>query len=48
MRKITAWAAIVAVPTMGAGIYGMNFGYMPELHWESAGCDAVQAPCARG
>jgi magnesium transporter len=33
MRKITAWAAIVAVPTMGCGIYGMNFKYMPELHW---------------
>ncbi|WP_158885372.1 magnesium/cobalt transporter CorA [Amycolatopsis anabasis] len=34
MRKITAWAAIVAVPTAGAGIYGMNFDYMPELHWQ--------------
>jgi len=33
MRKITAWAAIVAVPTMGAGIYGMNFDNMPETHW---------------
>lgn len=33
MRKITSWAAIVAVPTMGVGIYGMNFDYMPELHW---------------
>ena len=33
MRKITAWAAIIAVPTMVAGIYGMNFDYMPELHW---------------
>ncbi|QRX94147.1 magnesium and cobalt transport protein CorA [Streptomyces noursei] len=33
MRKITAWAAIFAVPTMIAGIYGMNFTYMPELHW---------------
>ncbi|MER7984377.1 magnesium and cobalt transport protein CorA [Streptomyces noursei] len=34
MRKITAWAAIFAVPTMIAGIYGMNFEYMPELHWK--------------
>ncbi|MFF4949380.1 magnesium and cobalt transport protein CorA [Streptomyces chattanoogensis] len=34
MRKITAWAAIFAVPTMIAGIYGMNFTYMPELHWK--------------
>ncbi|MCQ4212284.1 magnesium and cobalt transport protein CorA [Streptomyces longispororuber] len=33
MRKITAWAAIVAVPTMGCGVYGMNFDHMPELHW---------------
>ncbi|GAA3641971.1 magnesium and cobalt transport protein CorA [Streptomyces sp. S1A] len=33
MRKITSWAAIFAVPTMIAGIYGMNFEYMPELQW---------------
>ncbi|PJE96192.1 magnesium and cobalt transport protein CorA [Streptomyces carminius] len=33
MRKITSWAAIFAVPTMIAGIYGMNFDYMPELEW---------------
>jgi magnesium transporter len=33
MRKITAWAAIVAVPTMVCGVYGMNFAYMPELRW---------------
>ena len=32
MRKISAWVAIAAVPTMIAGIYGMNFDYMPELH----------------
>jgi Mg2+ and Co2+ transporter CorA len=31
MRKITAWVAIFAVPTMIAGIYGMNFKHMPEL-----------------
>ena len=31
MRKISAWVAIAAVPTMIAGIYGMNFQYMPEL-----------------
>jgi magnesium transporter len=31
MRKISAWVAIVAVPTMIAGIYGMNFTNMPEL-----------------
>ncbi len=34
MRKITAWAAILSIPTMIAGIYGMNFEYMPELHWK--------------
>ncbi|WP_055492417.1 magnesium and cobalt transport protein CorA [Streptomyces sp. TP-A0356] len=34
MRKITAWAAIIAVPTMVCGVYGMNFSYMPELHWK--------------
>ncbi|CAM5676169.1 magnesium transporter CorA [Streptomyces purpurascens] len=33
MRKITAWAAIIAVPTMVCGVYGMNFEHMPELHW---------------
>ncbi|MEU8473161.1 magnesium/cobalt transporter CorA [Streptomyces sp. NPDC029006] len=33
MRKISAWAAMAAVPTMIAGIYGMNFDHMPELHW---------------
>jgi magnesium transporter len=33
MRKISAWVAIVAVPTMIAGIYGMNFDHMPELGW---------------
>ncbi|MDH6628159.1 magnesium transporter [Streptomyces sp. LBL] len=34
MRKITSWAAIIAVPTMVCGVYGMNFAYMPELHWK--------------
>ncbi len=32
-KKLAAWAAIIAVPTMVAGIYGMNFKYMPELDW---------------
>lgn len=31
MRKISAWVAVAAVPTMIAGIYGMNFEHMPEL-----------------
>ncbi len=33
MRRISAWVAIVAVPTMIAGVYGMNFEHMPELRW---------------
>ncbi|MBO9354688.1 magnesium and cobalt transport protein CorA [Bordetella petrii] len=34
-RRLAAWAAILAVPTAVAGIYGMNFEFMPELktHW---------------
>lgn len=34
VRKLAAWAGILAVPTAVAGIYGMNFENMPELHWE--------------
>lgn len=33
MRKMAAIAGILAVPTMIAAIYGMNFSFMPELHW---------------
>jgi magnesium transporter len=33
MRRISAGAALAVVPTMIAGIYGMNFDHMPELHW---------------
>jgi magnesium transporter len=33
VRRISAWAAIIAVPTAIAGIYGMNFEHMPELNW---------------
>jgi len=32
-KKLAGWAAIIAVPTMIAGIYGMNFKHMPELDW---------------
>lgn len=32
-RRLAAWAAILAVPTAIAGIYGMNFKHMPELDW---------------
>jgi magnesium transporter len=33
MKSLTAWASIILVPTLIAGIYGMNFDHMPELHW---------------
>lgn len=33
MRRISAWVAILAIPTAVAGIYGMNFTHMPELAW---------------
>lgn len=33
-RRLAAWAAILAVPTAIAGVYGMNFDIMPELHWK--------------
>jgi magnesium transporter len=34
MKRLAAYAALVAVPTMVAGIYGMNFDVMPELRWQ--------------
>lgn len=34
MRKITSYVALASIPTMVAGIYGMNFDFMPELHWK--------------
>ncbi|MEN2740130.1 magnesium and cobalt transport protein CorA [Microbacterium sp. X-17] len=33
-KKVAAWAAILFAPSLVAGIYGMNFDNMPELHWE--------------
>ena len=33
MKRLAAYAALIAVPTLIAGIYGMNFDHMPELHW---------------
>jgi magnesium transporter len=32
-RKISAWGALLLVPTLVAGVYGMNFDHMPELGW---------------
>jgi magnesium transporter len=34
MKSMTAWAGIILVPTLIAGIYGMNFDHMPELSWQ--------------
>jgi magnesium transporter len=34
MKRLAAYGALVAVPTLVAGIYGMNFKYMPELDWK--------------
>jgi magnesium transporter len=42
MKSLTSWGAIILVPTLIAGIYGMNFEGMPELHW------AVGYPLALG
>ena len=36
VRKISAWAAIITVPTFIASFYGMNFTHMPELRWHAA------------
>jgi magnesium transporter len=33
MKALSAWAAIILIPTLIAGIYGMNFEHMPELDW---------------
>jgi magnesium transporter len=49
MKRITAWAAMIAVPTMIAGIYGMNFANMPELQWQYGyylSLGAMAAACA--
>jgi magnesium transporter len=35
MKKLTAWAGIILVPTLIAGVYGMNFQHMPELGWRT-------------
>lgn len=32
-KKLASYAALIAVPTLVVGIYGMNFEHMPELHW---------------
>ena len=44
-RQLASWAAILAVPTAIAGIYGMNFDVMPELRWRY-GYPAIMAVIA--
>jgi len=34
MKRLAAYAALIAIPTLIAGIYGMNFQFMPELGWK--------------
>jgi magnesium transporter len=48
--KVSAWAAIIAVPTVIASIYGMNFAEMPELHWRAGypGALVLMAAAAGG
>ena len=47
MRKISAWVAMAAVPTMVAGIYGMNFDHMPELAGRSGIRSSSRSPPSR-
>lgn len=48
VRKISAWAALAAIPTMLAGVYGMNFDNMPELHatWGYPAVVSVMVGCS--
>ena len=34
VKRVSSWAAIAFAPTLVAGVYGMNFDHMPELHWQ--------------
>jgi magnesium transporter len=46
MKRLAAYAALVAIPTMIAGIYGMNFTFMPELDWQYGYAGALGAMAA--
>jgi hypothetical protein len=46
MKRLAAYAALVAIPTMIAGIYGMNFDFMPELEWKYGYAAALGAMAA--
>lgn len=48
MKRLTSWAAIILVPTLIAGVYGMNFDSMPELRWRYGYAFALGAMAASG
>ncbi|HEX8099163.1 MAG TPA: magnesium/cobalt transporter CorA [Actinomycetota bacterium] len=48
MKHLTAWASIILVPTLIAGIYGMNFIHMPELRWKYGYVFALSLMVASG
>jgi len=48
VRKISGWAAIIAVPTFIASLYGMNFEHMPETDWEYGYLAAIALMVAIG
>jgi magnesium transporter len=46
MKRLAAYAALIAVPTLIVGVYGMNFDYMPELRWRHGYAIAIAAMIA--
>lgn len=46
VKRLAAYAALIAVPTLIAGIYGMNFDFMPELRWRHGYAAAMGAMAA--
>lgn len=46
MKRLASYAALIAVPTLVAGIYGMNFDFMPELRWRYGYAIAVSVMAA--
>lgn len=48
VKRISSWAAILFAPTLVGGIYGMNFDFMPELHWRFGYPMALLAMLALG
>jgi magnesium transporter len=48
MKRVTSWGAVILVPTLVAGIYGMNFRSMPELRWQFGYPMAIALMAAAG